>query len=160
MLGAGEVGNAAEPTFDAREMTHLNTHTPCLCIFDVSASALPSAAKKTSDADSCPYLVFTLLETGVSAKTRTLRNATTAYWHGDLLRLSLPREASPPFRCRVQLFDEDWEDDDDLLGTSKEAQLSGNGTNSVSFLRLSPSGATVNFSYRWVDAVSGPVVLA
>ena len=121
---------------------------------------LGGAAKKTSDADSCVYLVFKLLETGVSAKTRTLRNATTAYWHGDLLRLWLPRDATPPFRCRVQLFDEDWEDDDDLLGTSKDTQLTGNGTNSVSFLRLSPSGATVNFSYRWVDADSGPVVLA
>ena len=162
---AAEAGDEAEITVGAREGTHLNVHMPCLCIFDVSASALPCASsggggKKTSDAGSCPYRVFTLLETGVSAKTRTLRNATTAYWHGDLLRLWLPRDATPPFRCRVQLFDEDWEDDDDLLGTSKDTQLTGNGTNSVNFLRLSPSGATVNFSYRWVDADSGPVVLA
>ena len=75
-------------------------------------------------------------------------------------RSSFGWDATPPFRCRVQLFDEDWEDDDDLLGTSKDTQLTGNGTNSVNFLRLSPSGATVNFSYRWVDADSGPVVLA
>jgi hypothetical protein len=158
--GAREVGGEAESTLDAREATHLDVQTACLCIFDVSASALPGGGKKTSDADSCPYLVFTLLETGVSAKTRTLRNATTAYWHGDLLRLWLPRDARPPFRCSVQLFDEDWEDDDDLLGTSKETQLKGNGTNSVNFLRLSPSGGLVNFSYRWVDADSGPLVLA
>ena len=154
------MGGEAESTLDAREATHLDVQTACLCIFDVSASALPGGGKKTSDADSCPYLVFTLLETGVSAKTRTLRNATTAYWHGDLLRLWLPRDARPPFRCSVQLFDEDWEDDDDLLGTSKETQLKGNGTNSVNFLRLSPSGGLVNFSYRWVDADSGPLVLA
>lgn len=167
--GAEDVRDEVETTFDARDVTHINTHTPCLCIFDVSASALPCSGsgagggKKTSDADSCPYLVFTLLETGVSAKTRTLRNATTAYWHGDLLRLRLPRDAAPPFRCRVQLFEEDWEDHDDVLGTSKETQLNGNGTNSVNFLELSQgtvNSATVNFSYRWVDAVSGPVVLA
>ena len=89
----------------------------------------------------------------------TLPFCCLADWHGELLQLPLPPGASPPLLCKVQLYGKDWKDDDDLLGTSKETPLERNGTCRVSGLRLGASGATVTFSYRWIDAVSGPVVL-
>ena len=89
----------------------------------------------------------------------TLPFCCLADWHGELLQLPLPPGASPPLLCKVQLYGKDWKDDDDLLGTSKETPLERTGTCRVSGLRLGASGATVTFSYRWIDAVSGPVVL-
>ena len=43
---AAEAADGAEITLGAREGTHLNVRMPCLCIFDVSASALPCASSE------------------------------------------------------------------------------------------------------------------
>jgi len=150
-------------------VTPIDTHTPKILVWDISAAGIPSSdneGSKFSDSGSDAYAYFVLAQSGVHAKTRTMRNAKVAYWHGDLLQLPLPRGTGPPISLKVQLFDKDWNDDDDLLGTSREVMLdrpaksAAQGGTRVSNLKLGSSGAVVNFSYRWIDAESGPVVLA
>ena len=149
-------------------VTLIDTHTPAIVVWDISAAGIPSSDSeglKHADSDSDAYAYFVLAQPGVRAKTRTMRNAKVAYWHGELLRLPLPRGTGPPISLKVQLFDKDWHDDDDLLGTSREVMLerpaksAAVGGTRVSNLTLGSSGAVINFSYRWVDEISGPVVL-
>ena len=42
----------------------------------------------------------------------------------------------------------------------RPAKSASHGGTRVSNLKLGSSGAVVNFSYRWIDVESGPVVLA
>ena len=55
------------------------------------------------------------------SSTLTIRAHPRAGWGN--LQLPLPPDAAAPLPMKVQLFDKDWKDADDLLGTSKAVKL-------------------------------------
>ena len=72
------VGGAAGLGALPHGVTPIDTHTPKILVWDISAAGIPSSdneGSKFSDSGSDAYAYFVLAQSGVHAKTRTMRNA-------------------------------------------------------------------------------------
>ena len=123
--GSGLAGVAMAGFAPQHAVSHLNRARRAR-IFNVSAAAIPSGDDE-SRARARSHAAATRTSssrwpTRASRAARACCGSTVAYWHGDVLRLPLPRGLAPPLPVKVQLFDKDWKDDD-LLGTSRDLQL-------------------------------------